>query len=39
MLGVTPPAPARTVLDVIDAWTDRRPGWPLGAMLEKTRGG
>jgi hypothetical protein len=25
MLGFVPPEPARTVLDVIDAWTDRHP--------------
>ena len=26
MLGFVPPEPPRTVLDVIDAWTDRHPG-------------
>ena len=26
MLGFVPPEPAHTVLDVIDAWTDRHPG-------------
>ena len=25
MLGFVPPEPARTVLDVIDVWTDRHP--------------
>jgi hypothetical protein len=25
MLGFVPPEPAHTVLDVIDAWTDRHP--------------
>jgi hypothetical protein len=25
MLGFVPPEPATTVLDVIDAWTDRHP--------------
>ena len=26
MLGFVPPEPARTVLDLVDAWTDRHPG-------------
>ena len=26
MLGFVPPEPARSVLDLIDAWTDRHPG-------------
>ena len=26
MLGFVPPEPTHTVLDVIDAWTDRHPG-------------
>jgi hypothetical protein len=26
MLGFVPPEPVRTVLDVIDAWTDQYPG-------------
>ena len=26
MLGFVPPEPAHTMLDVIDAWTDRHPG-------------
>ena len=26
MLGFVPPEPAATVLDMVDAWTDRHPG-------------
>jgi len=26
MLGFVPPEPVHTVLDLIDAWTDRHPG-------------
>jgi hypothetical protein len=26
MLGFVPPEPAYTVLDLVDAWTDRHPG-------------